>query len=181
MAGHRSRHRIEPFAQRQRLIEGGEFVRQIGDQPRRIGLTEQRRRRAHQHRGRPEPFEIEAELGEFVGPRFEPVAGRLLQLDDLGDQQRLRRDPPTGKRGAHPFEHQPFMRGMLVDEHQPVLRLGDDIGLGDLPARDAERMRRGLRRRRPGRFRTCGGRRGEEGRPIVAHAPGERLSFVSNR
>ena len=29
---------------------------------------------------------------------------------------------------------------MLVDQHQPVLRLGDDIGRGDLAARDAERV-----------------------------------------
>ena len=28
---------------------------------------------------------------------------------------------------------------MLVDDHQPVLGLGDDIGRRDLPARDAER------------------------------------------
>jgi hypothetical protein len=29
---------------------------------------------------------------------------------------------------------------MLVDQDQPVLRLGDDIGRGDLPACDAERI-----------------------------------------
>ena len=40
---------------------------------------------------------------------------------------------------AHPLEHQPLVRGMLVDDDQPVLGLGDDIGRGDLPARDAER------------------------------------------
>jgi len=28
--------------------------------------------------------------------------------------------------------------GVLVDEDQAVLRLGDDVGLGDLAARDAE-------------------------------------------
>ena len=32
------------------------------------------------------------------------------------------------------------MRGMLVDDDQPILGLGDDIGFGDLTARDAERM-----------------------------------------
>jgi len=31
------------------------------------------------------------------------------------------------------------MRGMLVDDDQPVLGFGDDIGAGDLPARDAQR------------------------------------------
>jgi hypothetical protein len=45
---------------------------------------------------------------------------------------------------------------MLVDDDQPVLGFGDDIGGGDLPARDAERVvgtgawraRRGRRARR---------------------------------
>ena len=47
------------------------------------------------------------------------------------------------RRRAHPLEHQPLVRGMLVDDHQPVLGLGDDIGRGDLAARDAERDRLG--------------------------------------
>ena len=29
---------------------------------------------------------------------------------------------------------------MLVDDHQPILGLGDDVGRGDLAARDAERI-----------------------------------------
>jgi hypothetical protein len=41
------------------------------------------------------------------------------------------------------------MRGMLVDQHQTVGSLGDDIGVGHLPARDAEGI--GLRFGRDGR------------------------------
>ncbi len=39
--------------------------------------------------------------------------------------------PPAA--GAQPFEHEPLVRGVLVDEHQPVGRLGDDIGLATCP------------------------------------------------
>ena len=40
------------------------------------------------------------------------------------------------------------MRRVLVDQHQPVLRLGHDIGIGDLPAGDAQRIvLRGFRHR----------------------------------
>ena len=35
------------------------------------------------------------------------------------------------------------MRGVLIDQDQSVGAFGDDIGLGDLPARDAERVARG--------------------------------------
>ncbi len=32
------------------------------------------------------------------------------------------------------------MRGVLIDNHQAILSLGDDIGVGHLPARNAQRM-----------------------------------------
>ena len=57
--------------------------------------------------------------------------------------------------GAHPLEHQPLVGGVLVDDHQPVLGFGDDIGGGDLPARDAERIGRHRLDRRLGA--GCGG------------------------
>ena len=57
---------------------------------------------------------------------------------------------PPSARGAHPFEHQPLVRGVLVDDHQPVLGLGDDVGRRDLPARDAERVARDRLDRRLG-------------------------------
>ena len=44
------------------------------------------------------------------------------------------------------------MRGVLIDDHQPVLRLGDDIGGGDLAARDAEGEGLRLRDRFDGGF-----------------------------
>jgi len=32
------------------------------------------------------------------------------------------------------------MRGVLIDDDQAILSLGHDIGVGDLPARDAQRV-----------------------------------------
>ncbi len=46
--------------------------------------------------------------------------------------------PPPCIARAHPLEDEALVRGMLVDEDEPVLGLGDDIGFRDLPAGDAE-------------------------------------------
>ena len=86
---------------------------------------------------------------------FEPVAIGLVELDHFGDQQRLAGDRSALPRRAHPFEHQPLVRGMLVDDDQPVLGLGDDVGRGDLAAGDAERDSSG-----PARPPARRGRRG---------------------
>ena len=37
------------------------------------------------------------------------------------------------------------MRGMLVDQNQSILGLGNNVGVGDLPAGDAQRMAHALR------------------------------------
>jgi len=65
---------------------------------------------------------------------------RQEQLDDLREQQRLRSDRPGPERPLHPLQHQPLVRGMLIDEDQPVAGLGDDISRRDLRPRDAHRM-----------------------------------------
>jgi hypothetical protein len=40
---------------------------------------------------------------------------------------------------AHPFEDEPLVSRMLIDDDEPVLRLSDDVGRGDLPSRHSER------------------------------------------
>src|SRR5205085_1855391 len=49
---------VEPFLERERLVEGGEFVRQIPNETVDIAIAEHRRGRAHQHRRRAEAFEV---------------------------------------------------------------------------------------------------------------------------
>ena len=101
---------------------------------------------------RPEPFDFQPQIGQLGRRRLDPVAVGLVELDHFGNQQRLARDFPAVARGPHAFEDQPLVRGMLVDDHQPVLGFGDDVGRGDLPARNAERI---VRNRRGGRLGAC--------------------------
>ena len=70
---------------------------------------------------------------------------------------------------------------MLVDEDQPVLGLGDDIGGGDLAAGDAEREAVGLGRRGLGRLGAGGGgesRRGDRARQPLPSAEGLGVGLV---
>ena len=62
------------------------------------------------------------------------------------------------------------MRGMLVDDDQAILGLGDDIGAGNLAARDAQREAVPFGCRRGGGFRPRLGRRGQETRPPIPDA-----------
>ncbi len=70
----------------------------------------------------------------------QPVAILFRNVDDFGDEQHLRGQPLGVQRLAHCFEDQPLMRGMLVDDDEPVLGLGDDIVGVDLRPRCAERI-----------------------------------------
>ena len=66
---------------------------------------------------------------------LEPVAGRLVEFDDFGQQQRLTGGHGLSRaRGLEPFQDQAFMRGVLVDENQAVCRLCNDIGFRNLSA-----------------------------------------------
>jgi hypothetical protein len=85
--------------------------------------------------------------------------------------------PPAAARRAHPLEHQPLVRGMLVDDHQPVLGLGDDIGRRDLAARDAERDRWAPARWPARRARRAGRERSfPAGRIVIPAKAGVPLS-----
>ena len=138
MTGNRRRNQIEPIAKRERGAEFGQLPRQIGEQPRHIGRAQRRRGRADQHRRRPEPLDLQAQLGQFACRVLQPVAFDLVKLDRLGDQQRLSRNRAAGIGLAHSLEHEPLMRGMLVDDHQTILGFSDDIGRRHLPSRDTE-------------------------------------------
>jgi len=55
-------------------------------------------------------------------------------------QQNLGCNFPRPERGLEPLEDQPFMRGMLIDNHQAVTRLRHDVVLVDLRSRRAKRV-----------------------------------------
>ena len=85
------------------------------------------------------PFEDEAEAFELSPRRDQAVGIDRVELDHLGQQQRLTRHPAIRHRASHPFEHETLVRGVLIDQNQPVVGLCDDIGARHLPARDPER------------------------------------------
>src|SRR6476661_7810657 len=62
-----------------------------------------------------------------------------IEVDDLGKQQRLPRHLAALASRAHPFENKALVGGVLVDDDETVLGLGDDVGRGDLASRDSER------------------------------------------
>ena len=65
---------------------------------------------------------------------------RLVQLDDLGDQQHLAREPRLRQRRLHALIDQPLMRRVLIDDDDAVGGLRDDVGLVQLRPRRAERI-----------------------------------------
>ena len=117
-----------------------------------------------------------------AGALLQPVAVRLVEFDHFGHQQRLAgATAPRRSGGAQPFEHQPFVRGVLIDDDQAVLGLGDDIGRWR-PARARRRADSvGAVGLALGRFGARGGRRHDRRfvaapRPARLATPAERMT-----
>ena len=69
----------------------GDIVGEVGQQPLRVGALERAGHCPHQHGRGAETLDGEAEVGKLRRVLLKPVAGRFVQLDHLGDQQRLAR------------------------------------------------------------------------------------------
>ena len=74
---------------------------------------------------------------------------------------------------AQLFEHEALVRGVLIDDDQPVVGLGNNIGARDLAARDAERVDVTLRHRR-GRSLGSAHRQGIARRRKIDHTVAEQ-------
>ena len=132
---------IEAFTEQQRVSIQGEIVGDIADECLDIARGQRGRNAADQHRGGAEAFERKAIVRQLRGAFLQPVAARLVEFDHFGQQQRLRGGFALTRPGrAQAFEHQPLVGGVLIDQNQAIFRLGDNIGLGDLAAGDAERV-----------------------------------------
>ena len=68
------------------------------------------------------------------------VLFRIIQFDDFGQQQPLSLDTAFGQIGLHAFIDNAFMRGVLIDNHQTVAGLGNDVIGMHLPAGCPQRM-----------------------------------------
>ena len=141
MTSHCGKDMIEAFFQQQRRAVLSQVISNVANERLDIALAQHRRHRADQQGGRAEPLDRQAKPGERRRRSLDPVAVRLVQFHHFRDQQRLAGcHCPLCAGGLEPFQHEPFMRGVLIDDDQAVLGLGHDIGVGDLPARDAQRM-----------------------------------------
>ena len=65
---------------------------------------------------------------------------RRVELDHLGQQQRLPPDPALAQLGLQPLVDDALVRGMLVDQDQAALGLGQDPAAVQLGARGTQRV-----------------------------------------
>ena len=118
----------------------GDLVGELADQPGRIDLAEHRRRLAHRDRAGTEALDGQAERATAPAAwrisRSQSSSGRstISGMSSTCDGSR-----PACSACAIASIDQPFMRGVLVDDDQAVLGLGDDVVLVELRPRRAER------------------------------------------
>ena len=129
-----------------RIAVLGEQIGDVGDDPPVIDLAENGRRFAHQHGAGAEGLQHKPQSGEFVERRRQRVHSRRVEIDDDRDQQQLSRHAVFGALTLEFLIDETFMRRMLIDDHQPVMRLRNDVGFMQLRAGGAKRRRVGRRR-----------------------------------
>ena len=103
------------------------------------------------------------------GAASKPRDGGLVKFDDCRDEQQLPLRIAIRAGRFQALVDESFMRRMLIDDDEPVARLGDDVGVIDLRTRSAERCveRVGLRVCERG---THIGGRWHEGRALFGKA-----------
>ena len=124
----------------------GQLVQDIQNHRPRIALAKDRRGLAHRHRAAAERLDHQAQPRQFIR-QFQQTRGVAFgHLDDLGDQQRLRRNAVFRHLAFKLLVNQPLMRRMGIDDHHAVGGLRQDVILMQMRARRAERqvLRRGL-------------------------------------
>ncbi len=87
-----------------------------------------------------ERLDHETEALKLGGGGAEARSGLAVELDHLRDEEDLAGDAAIGERPLQPLIDEALMRGVLIDDDQRVLGLGDDEGVVDLRARRAERI-----------------------------------------
>ena len=110
-----------------------------------IRLPEQSRHLPHHDRAGAEFFDGKPQFLELGHAFAQSINGGFIQFNDFRDQEALALCAAVRERFLHALIDEPFMRRMLIDNHNACRRLGHDIGFVDLcPGRTQREV---LRRR----------------------------------
>ena len=178
VAGHGCSDVHEAALERQSLIPFADVFGQVAHEARAIDLAEQRRRLAQRHGAGAEGFQHDAISRKFLGMREQTLDFRLVEFDDIGDEQDLARDAGFADRGLELLVDDAFVGGVLIDDDETVAGLRHDVGVVHLRARRTKRMieriPRGIIRRRSGA--KAGIERRNRPRSAPARQPRMRLA-----
>src|SRR5215467_16147148 len=140
MTGHRGCDLHQTSLQRQRLVPFIDMLGKIANEASAIDFAKERGRFAQSHGAGTERFNDQTIARELVGVTDEAFDIGFIELDDFGNEKDLPRHTSLGDRFLQSLIDDAFMRGMLVDDYQAVLRLRNDISVMNLGARRSERM-----------------------------------------
>ena len=105
----------------------------------RVGVLEHDRHRAHDEGGGRRGREIETDRQQRFALVFGGRDFQRLGVEHDRHQQRLHRDAFFVERELELLVHDPFVRGVHVDDDEPVGVLGEDVNARKLCKRRAER------------------------------------------
>ena len=77
----------------------------------------------------------QAVLRKLLGVGEQPLDVRLIEFDDIGDEQDLPRHAGPGNRSFQFLIDDALVSGVLIDDDETVARLRHDIGVVHLRAR----------------------------------------------
>ncbi len=127
MAGHGGGNIFQLAGQTACRIPFGDLIGQLPNEPLNIDFAQHGWRFANRDRARSETLDGKPHLVEAFRMLHQSVAILFRKIDNFRDKQHLRSGPFGVQRLAHLLEDEPLMRGMLIDDHQPVLGLGNDV------------------------------------------------------
>jgi len=125
------------------LAPGGfQFIHQIQDKFPRVAGFDKRRQRVEQERPLAKFAQADAEFGQHRQLGAQKIRVARRKLDGFRQQQFLRRRKFILLEAIeHLLEQNPFVRGVLVEQHQTAVGFEDDVKLADdadQPQRDIE-------------------------------------------
>ncbi len=127
VTGHARQDRVARLVQTAGAPDLDQILGEIAQQGRRVGIAEQCRYGAHGEGVAGVRLDLEADLAEAAEVLTQQRRLARTEVDHLGDQQALARHHARPLRVAQALEHHPLVRRVLVDQHQLVIALTDEV------------------------------------------------------